>query len=213
MEFYEITHKGLHSKVLKAFKDVIPSPEKYSWNILDIGCWNWHFLHELLLLWYKNLNWCDWFLENKKIEEFANFKQCNLNEELPYKDASFDCVILTEVIEHLEYPNLLLNEIHRILKPNWILILSTPNIFSLVSRLLFLFNWELLSFRKCDSKFTSFPGHISPFFPHIFSEIFKNKFKIKKKNYSNFIIPFFGIKTPIHNRLFSICVILTIEKI
>jgi methionine biosynthesis protein metW len=46
----------------------------------------------------------------------AQFKKQNLNEKLSYEDEYFDYVILTEVIEHLENPNDLLKEIHRVLK-------------------------------------------------------------------------------------------------
>jgi SAM-dependent methyltransferase len=50
-----------------------------------------------------------------------------LLEEQRYADASFDCVTLFEVIEHLPAPLPLLAEIRRILKPGGILLLSTGN--------------------------------------------------------------------------------------
>ena len=199
--------------MLKIFKESVPWAETFQWNILDIWCWSWNFLFLLHKLWYKNLNWCVGYLDNKQLTNFAKFTKCNLNEKLPFNDNSFEVIILSEVIEHLEYPNLHLNEIHRILKPHWIFILTTPNVSSLLSRILFLFTWYLLNFMPRDSKFIQFPWHISPFFPHIFSEIFKNKFKIIKKSYSNFTIPFLWTCTPIHNKLLSISIILTIEKI
>jgi len=45
-----------------------------------------------------------------------------------YKDESFDCVILTEVLEHFEPKNasFVLNEIHSVLGPDGILLLTTP---------------------------------------------------------------------------------------
>ena len=47
-----------------------------------------------------------------------------------FTDNTFDCVIFTEIIEHLSDPVRHLKEIHRILKPNGYLIISTPNALS-----------------------------------------------------------------------------------
>ena len=51
-------------------------------------------------------------------------------EKMPYplEERSFDAVVLTEVLEHLrEYPAHALDEIHRILRPGGVLVLTTPN--------------------------------------------------------------------------------------
>jgi len=54
---------------------------------------------------------------------------------LPFTDTSFDIVICTEVIEHVVEVRQLINEIHRVLKKEGKLILSTPNLVSLGNRL------------------------------------------------------------------------------
>jgi 2-polyprenyl-3-methyl-5-hydroxy-6-metoxy-1,4-benzoquinol methylase len=51
----------------------------------------------------------------------------DLTEVLPLADASQDVVLCSEVVEHLERPDHLLREIHRILKPKGRLILTTDN--------------------------------------------------------------------------------------
>jgi len=50
-------------------------------------------------------------------------------QNLPFKDESFDIVIATAIIEHLDHPMKLLEEAHRVLRPGGILILTTPNPF------------------------------------------------------------------------------------
>lgn len=46
--------------------------------------------------------------------------------ELKHKDKTFDVVFLLEVLEHLDYPDTALEEIHRVLKDDGILILGVP---------------------------------------------------------------------------------------
>jgi SAM-dependent methyltransferase len=46
--------------------------------------------------------------------------------ETTHKDNSFDLVFLLEVLEHLDYPDAALKELHRILKPSGYLILGVP---------------------------------------------------------------------------------------
>ncbi len=62
------------------------------------------------------------------------------NGELPYENESFMTILLCEVIEHLDFnPYILLEEIHRLLKPSGYLIITTPNITSLDKRIKMLF--------------------------------------------------------------------------
>jgi dolichol-phosphate mannosyltransferase len=46
---------------------------------------------------------------------------------LPFKDHSFDCVISSEVIEHIPFDDSLFTEMRRVLKPDGTLILGTPD--------------------------------------------------------------------------------------
>lgn len=65
-------------------------------------------------------------------EEYGNignllFKVSSV-DQLPFKDASFDLVYSTWVIEHLKEPHKFINECYRVLKPGGVLILWVPNI-------------------------------------------------------------------------------------
>lgn len=53
-------------------------------------------------------------------------------EEIPFADESFDIVIIKHVVEHLQRPGNAIAEIGRVTKSGGILILSTPNLASLL---------------------------------------------------------------------------------
>jgi ubiquinone/menaquinone biosynthesis C-methylase UbiE len=50
-----------------------------------------------------------------------------VGESLPFRDGSFDCVLLSEVIEHLEVPQNSIREAVRVLCPGGRLLITTPN--------------------------------------------------------------------------------------
>ena len=53
--------------------------------------------------------------------------QTDLNYPIPIQDNSYNFVISTEVIEHLENPRATFREFYRLLRPGGILIVTTPN--------------------------------------------------------------------------------------
>ena len=50
-----------------------------------------------------------------------------IGESLPFQENSFDCVLLSEVIEHLEEPQISIREAVRVLCPGGRLLVTTPN--------------------------------------------------------------------------------------
>jgi len=56
-------------------------------------------------------------------------KEADLNNELDLEDDHFDIVLSLANIEHLENPEQIMKEIHRILKPGGILLLTAPSIY------------------------------------------------------------------------------------
>ena len=66
-----------------------------------------------------------------------SFRQADLSGPLPWPDGSFDLALSVEGIEHLENPFAYLRELHRVLRPGGTLVLTTPNIGSVRSRVRF----------------------------------------------------------------------------
>jgi 2-polyprenyl-3-methyl-5-hydroxy-6-metoxy-1,4-benzoquinol methylase len=50
-----------------------------------------------------------------------------IGESLPWKGESFDCILMSEVIEHLEKPQISIREAARVLRPGGRLLITTPN--------------------------------------------------------------------------------------
>lgn len=74
------------------------------------------------------------------------YRRCDLNSGLPYENESFDYVVCLEVIEHVDNPFALCRELHRVLRKNGTLYMSTPNILSMRSRIKFLLGGSFLYF-------------------------------------------------------------------
>ena len=58
-----------------------------------------------------------------------------IGEALPFGESLFDCIILSEVVEHLEAPEVSIREAVRVLCPGGRLLITTPNYRSLWSGL------------------------------------------------------------------------------
>ncbi|MFT6118046.1 MAG: ubiquinone/menaquinone biosynthesis C-methylase UbiE [Candidatus Azotimanducaceae bacterium] len=108
---------------------------------------------------------CDYTDSLMKLPD-VSVSVANLNTEgLPFENSAFDLVTCTEVIEHLEHYRYTLREMYRVLKPGGALVLTTPNILNLKSRIRFLiFGFHNLfgplHFR--ESNLHSTGGHINP---------------------------------------------------
>jgi 2-polyprenyl-3-methyl-5-hydroxy-6-metoxy-1,4-benzoquinol methylase len=100
-------------------------------------------------------------IENWKLPE-VEFIGLNLDSEFAAKiNQKFDAVVAIEIIEHLENPFSFVRECAKLLKPNGLLFLSTPNVEAVNSRLMFLFKGRL---RLFDDWTTVRMAHITPIF-------------------------------------------------
>jgi 2-polyprenyl-3-methyl-5-hydroxy-6-metoxy-1,4-benzoquinol methylase len=117
-------------------------PEAKAAEILDVGCGDGAFLQELDKALhrpykYHGVDYSEYKVKKAQVLPYE-FRRCNLEEGIPYDDATFDLVYSGEVIEHIYNPDFMLEECHRILKPGGLLIISTPNLQAWYNRMLFL---------------------------------------------------------------------------
>ena len=108
-----------------------------------------------------------------KVKQFAVLDMCF--DKFPWPDGFFDAITAWEVFEHLENPYHLIREVERMLKPGGFLVLSMPNAISLISRLLFLKNGELVRWSEENN-------HIAVFTPGVFKKAFRN-FSLLEQGY------------------------------
>jgi 2-polyprenyl-3-methyl-5-hydroxy-6-metoxy-1,4-benzoquinol methylase len=114
----------------KIFEEILGFISIYSSSgrLLDIGCGIGLLLNVAKSHGYQ--------VEGVEISDYAaNFARTNLGldvkncslQDAHYARSSFDIVVINHVLEHLEDPKTTLEEIHRILKPNGLLVAGVPN--------------------------------------------------------------------------------------
>jgi len=121
-------------------------PHDRSTRILDAGAGQGYFSRKLKDLGYE-VEACDILQDNFKCPDITFFKS-DLSERIECESDRYDCVVSLEVIEHLENHFRFMSEIFRVTKPNGLVIITTPNILSIPSRLYFL----LYGFNECGRK-------------------------------------------------------------
>ena len=107
---------------------------------------------------------CDIFPEYFRYPAVA-CKKISSDGRLPYDDASIDVACSLEVVEHIEDQFAFARELHRILRPGGLAIISTPNILNINSRWRYLHSgfavlFDPLLLSSADPVHTS--GHIDP---------------------------------------------------
>jgi len=123
----------------------------------------------------------------------------SIDGRLPFKDETFDVILLIEVIEHVFDPVSLVNEIYRVLRNGGRVICTVPNASIILNRLYFLFFGEFKDFTAQDNVLSEgfpFTEHLHLFSPALIKKVFiRNGFTIADIRYwfpSQFIHPPFN---------------------
>ncbi len=141
-------------------------------RLLDVGAGEGYFV-QLMGQWLKQQNLvplperlfaCDIQPGEFKYEEIP-CHSANFHEQLPYPDQHFDIVTSIEVIEHLEDQFHFIRELYRVTKPGGQIIVTTPNILNINSRLRYFFTgfgllFDILPLYRIEP--TRLSGHIHP---------------------------------------------------
>jgi SAM-dependent methyltransferase len=144
-------------------------------EIVDIGCGDGTFLNQLSEAGYRNV-WGVDIIRYPSLESLrVKFVDVS-SGDLPWRDATQDAITAWEVFEHVENPRLLVREIHRILKPNGFLFVSLPNVFHLMSRLMFLGQGNFPRWKEKND-------HYNVFSHHVFNKVFLGRFELTKKSF------------------------------
>jgi len=129
---------------------------------------------------------------DKAAHLFNEVKACDLDEEdIPFEDGFFDLVVCGEVIEHIRDTDGLILKIARVLRPEGCLIISTPNLASILNRVFICMGLQPL-YTEVSSRKSTYgnrfrrdlvpPGHIRNFTYGAFKEIVEhNGFSIVRK--------------------------------
>jgi len=113
-------------------------------NLLDIGCAQGFFLFSASQVGYTTRG-----IEiSQDAAEYAR-REFGLDiegkpfEELRFAENHFDIVTLWQVLEHVPHPLMILQEVHRILKPGGLLAVSTPDIGGIPAKILGKRWWDI----------------------------------------------------------------------
>ena len=105
--------------------------------LLDIGCGEGFFLFNASRAGYitKGIELSQDAVEYAR-REFGLDVEAKPFEELQFPEDHFDVITLWQVLEHVPYPRMILKEVRRILKPEGLLVASTPNIEGIPAKML-----------------------------------------------------------------------------
>ena len=120
-EYVGLSSRLICSIIGKLYTKYIPMYAKG--RLLDLGCGNVPYYE--MYKDYVDDNICiDWESTYHK-NQFLDYA-FDLNKPLPIENEQFDSIILSDVLEHIRYPEVLLKEMYRLLKPGGKAIINVP---------------------------------------------------------------------------------------
>jgi len=176
-----LDEKSRIKKADKIIKIVSQYQNLESSSLLDIGTGSGHISYEFSRN-AKSVASVD-VTDERHIKEGYSFDLVE-NEKLPYENLSFDIVVSNHIVEHVQDQDLHLKEAMRVLKPNGVLYLATPNKLWLTDPhyKLPLLNWMPRKLSNAGLKLVSRGKHEWDIYPLSHFEIKKKLSKFELKN-------------------------------
>lgn len=113
---FHLVRKGL-------FDEISKNASLLSGSFLDVGCGSKPYLdHFIKSTSYVGLEYESPILQEKKLNVEFTYD----GKIFPFQDNSFDSVVSFQVLEHVFEPDVFINEIKRVLKPNGRLLITVP---------------------------------------------------------------------------------------
>ena len=121
-----VTHvdTGFLDRLTELYRRCLPPQGR----ILDLmSSWVSHLPDEMSFSWVEGHGMNEAELKrNPRLDHFF-CQDLNQDPELPLEDNSFDAVINTVSVQYLQYPEAIFSEIHRVLKPGGLAVISFSN--------------------------------------------------------------------------------------
>lgn len=162
-------------------------------RILDVGCQSGDLCHELSRIGHEVYGVDvveEEIAEARKKFPQINFECADVQKELPFANNFFDIVWAGEIIEHMHFTDVFVNEMNRVLKIGGLFVLSTPMHNRLKNVLISLYRFE---------------KHFDPEFPHLrFYTLKSLKSVLEKRGFNIEKVKYFGRIKPLANSMFII---------
>jgi ubiquinone/menaquinone biosynthesis C-methylase UbiE len=182
-------------------------------RLLDVGCGSGAFLNSVRDI-APGFEGCDFNTDQYADgESRARIKKVNLNEEpLPYADGTFDAATCLDVLEHVLNPYQIARELLRVVRPGGHVIISTPNVASILQRTQFLVTGGFRGFFDAAHSRELGERHVSPIFRQTLEEAIEGAGSIVSEDFNRTVIPKLRIEIPQKHLLLSEAIIWTIQK-
>lgn len=113
---------------LKALAELINKLTPAKGRLLEVGCALGYFLELAQQAGWEaqGVELSSWAAQYAKEKTKVQVTTAKL-EDIKFPSSYFDAVVMIELIEHTQNPVLFLNEVYRILKPEGVILITTPN--------------------------------------------------------------------------------------
>lgn len=193
-DYYREKHSwGIREGTVMRWMERVPKDA----DIIELGAGSGRFASELSAAGFRNLHLVDIddYLECDLGVSLRGFHALDICvEQLPFRDASVDCVLALQIFEHLENVWQPFREVHRVLKPGGTFIMTIPHIFGVRSKAQFVMRGDVEGYRETND-------HIAVLPRAVFRKLIRGKFEILETGYQRgFLrIPLTGRKLRLPN--------------